>query len=131
VRPFDSTSAPFLMRRLCDAGKPVSRFAARPAPSSHFKRSPDGPVSDRALCKRICALRYALQTLPHQARRLARWQMGLRFQSRPLPRKLMGVGTLLQKPPSRGKTRRPLAGDSPGKDQSAAAGVEFLRWRPG
>jgi hypothetical protein len=125
LQPFDSASAPFLMRRLRDTAKPVSRFPAPPAPSAPVRRSPDEAVSDRALCRRIWALRRALQTLPNQARRLARWQAGLRFQSQPLPRRLMGVQSLLQKPPVRGRPKHPPAKDAP------AHRVEFLRWRPG
>jgi hypothetical protein len=67
----------------------------------------------------------AIRCLPHQARRLARWQMQLRFQSQPLPRKLMGVGTPLQKPPGRSKTKNPPAGDA------SVGSIEFLRRRPG
>jgi hypothetical protein len=125
VQPFDSTSAPFLMRRLRDVPKPVSRFPTPRTPSTHARQSPEDPVSARALLKRICALRHALQNLPYQARRLARWQMQLRFMAQPLPRKLMGVRTLLEKPPSRGKTRRPPAVDTP------AGKIEILRWKPG
>jgi hypothetical protein len=136
MQPFDSDSAPFLMRRLRDAAKPVSPLFARPAPSAPVKRSPvrqspDDPVSDRAVCRRIWALQRALRNLPHQARRLASWQAGLRFQSQPLPRKLIGVESLLQKPPTHGRPKRPTAKDGPGKGQPAAARVEFLRWKPG
>jgi hypothetical protein len=125
VQPFDSASAPFLMRRLRDTSVPAPRFPAPRAPSACARQSPDDPVSARALFKRICALRHALQNLPYQARRLARWQMRLRFMAQPLPRKLMGIRTLLEKPPSRSKTRRPPANDAP------AGKIEFLRWKPG
>jgi hypothetical protein len=120
-----SDSAPFLLRHLRDAAMPVSRFAAPRALSSHCKQSPDEVVNARALCKRLHTLRRALENLPYQARRLARWQMRLRFMRRPLPRKLMGVRTLLEKPPSRSSTRRPPASGTP------AGKIEFLRWKPG
>lgn len=129
VQSFDSTSAPFLMRRLRNAAVPAPRFPARHAPSASSKQSPDDPVSARALFKRLSALRHALQNLPHQARRLARWQARLRFMAKPLPRKLMGIGALLEKPPSRGKTGRP-----PDNDIQAgppAGRLEFLRWKLG
>jgi hypothetical protein len=129
VQSFDSTSAPFLMRRLRNAGVPSPRFPARHAPSASSKQSPDEPVSARALFKRLNALRHALQTLPHQARRLARWQARLRFMAKRLPRKLTGIGALLEKPPSRGKSGHP-----PGNDIQAgppAGRLEFLRWKPG
>jgi hypothetical protein len=129
VQSFDSASAPFLMRRLRNAAVPSPRFPARHAQSACHKQSPDEPVSARALFKRLSALRHALQTLPHQARRLARWQAQLRFMAKPLPRKLMGIGALLEKPPSRSKTRRPPAKDAPAS--RPAGRLEFLRWKPG
>jgi hypothetical protein len=129
VQSFDSTSAPFLMRRLRNAAVPAPRFPARNAPSAYHKQSPDDPVSARALFQRLSALRHALQTLPHQARRLARWQARLRFMAKPLPRKLMGIGALLEKPPSRGKTGRPPDNDTP--SGPPAGRLEFLRWKLG
>jgi hypothetical protein len=129
MRSFDSCSAPFLLRRLRDAAMPGSRSAAPRAPSVSCRQSPDEVVSARALCERIHALRRALETLPQQASRLACWQVRLRFMRQPLPRKLMGVRTLLEKPPSRSKTKRPPANDTPAGQP--AGRLEFLRWKPG
>jgi hypothetical protein len=128
LHSFHGTSAPFLLRRLRDEARPASRFAARHTLPSHIKPDPNEPVSRDALCWRLCALRYALETLPAQARRLARWQARARCGLATLPRQL---NRTLPTPPGPGNTNRPPTDDTPPKDQYLPKEVEFLRWKPG
>jgi hypothetical protein len=55
-----------------------------PAPPPHPKPKSDGSVSGKSLCRRLEALRDALQDLPRQALRYARWRDKPMAERRPL-----------------------------------------------
>ncbi|MBC7284681.1 hypothetical protein [Hoeflea sp.] len=60
---------------------------APPVPPDHQSAPPNDPVSAARLCRRLAALQTALDDLPGQARRLARWRArrGLRRRGRLSP----------------------------------------------
>jgi hypothetical protein len=66
VRQGPSQSIPRILFDL-DSGAPLNLPEKLPA-------SPDDPVNAGQLCRRLSALRHALDDLPAQARRLARWR---------------------------------------------------------
>src|SRR5690606_27790567 len=47
---------------------------ASAVPPERLAATPDDPISAGQLCRRLSALRHALDDLPAQARRLARWR---------------------------------------------------------
>jgi len=53
---------------------------APPAPAAHKPASPNDPVSALPLCRRLAALQTALDDLPGQAQRLARWRARRRLR---------------------------------------------------
>lgn len=57
-------------------------LAAPVAPPQRPAASPEDPISAAQLCRRLTALKSALDDLPEQARRLARWRARRRWRAR-------------------------------------------------
>ena len=52
----------------------VAALWSRPAPAAQPAPPPDGLINSERLCRRLKALKLALDDLPRQAKRLARWR---------------------------------------------------------
>lgn len=71
-----------------------------PAPQSAPKPASDGAVSAASLCRRLDAIKRALENLPHQAKRYARWR------AKPLEARRPKLHTPLRPGPPPGLNRK-------------------------
>jgi hypothetical protein len=116
----------FNVPRICIPGV-TERYMA---PEYHAPRW-DDPISARAICTRLTALRNALESLPKQAKRLARWQARRAFQRAAAPLKPIRTRVLLHNPPGQRKDRLEEVDDIFHDCRYFAREIEDMRSKPG
>jgi hypothetical protein len=112
--------------RICIPG-----VTERYMPPQHIAQDWDDPIDARSLCARLIALRHALETLPKQAKRLARWQARRGFLREAAPLKPIRTKVLLHNPPGLRKDRTERLQGILNDCRYFAREVEDLRWKPG